>query len=94
MSSKVIKLHVHKNTLEKRKRKELREEALRTLKEMLTECDPISVTIVVIDKGQHCISYQSEDDLRPAERAVLLKDALRDLIFNDELTVEEEQEKT
>jgi len=94
MPGKVVSLTVHKNTLHRRKAKELRKDALIALKEMLTACDPAAVALVVIDKNQGTASYTIQGDLRPAEFSLLVKDALKDQVFGEDLTNDEELEET
>lgn len=88
--TKVVSLSVHKNTLEKRRQKELKKEAMASLKELLSECEPEAFVIAVIDKDQSLTSYTMPGSLRPAEFALLLRDGLSEQLMlsgNDEVTL-------
>lgn len=80
MKPKVVQLHVHKNTLAKRKRKALREEALAELKEMLTECNAKAYALVVIDEDEVSTTSSNMGSLSPSQFALLLRKSLSEEI--------------
>lgn len=94
MSEKVVSLHVHKNTLEKRRGKEVCRDALAQLKSMLTDGTPAAFALVVIDKDQNTSSYMYEGKLRPAEFALLVRDALKGDLLAEALTMADEEQET
>lgn len=94
MSEKIVSLTVHKNTLEKRHGKEVRQDALRNLKAMLTDNVPAAFALIVIDKDQNTSSYMYEGKLRPAEFALLVRDALRGDLLAEALTMADEELET
>lgn len=74
--TKVVKLTVHKNTLAKRRRKEMRDRALATIKEAFTDNNVTAFALVAIDDNENSVTISDGGTLSPSQFAVLLRQAL------------------
>lgn len=92
MGDKVVKLSVHKNTLEKRRMADLRKAAQVHLKGMLQGCEPQAIAIVVIDKDENLITWQHEGKLSASQFEVLLRDSVKSILNNEEVTLTSDEE--
>lgn len=67
----IIKLTVHKNTLQKRKDKQLRNDAVKYFKKCINQKDISGYAIAVWDKNAKTTSCSHVEDDSPIGRAVL-----------------------
>lgn len=94
MADKVVKLSVHKNTMEKRRRREMRAAFLQAAK-LLSEPEAgiAGYAIIVVDKGQGDGTVLHAGDLRPAEFQLIAERALREMFSaGGEIPLSEEED--
>ena len=91
---KIVKLSLHKNTLEQRRRKELKAAAVAAVKSAFDTIQGDAIMIVVLNKDQTSVSFVDSGPLRPAEFSLLVRDELAGLTCNGKLTETDEAEGT
>lgn len=76
MKPKVVQLHVHKNTVAKRRRKELRDEAIQSVKDLFSENNVKAFAVIAIGEDESTFTASNDGKLTPSQFALLLRDAL------------------
>lgn len=76
MKSKVVQLHVHKNTLAKRRRKDLREEAQKAILEIFKDNPIKAFAFIAIGEDESTFTASNNGKLPPSQFALLLRDGL------------------
>lgn len=76
MKPKVVQLHVHKNTVAKKRRKLLKEEAVKAVMDLFNENNIQAFAVIAIGDDESTYTASNDGKLTPSQFALLLRDAL------------------
>lgn len=77
--AKVVKLHVHKNTLAKRKRAELKKRLIDSIHEAFSMGQVKAYALVLIDDEESTYAHGDAGDLQPSNFALLVREGMADV---------------
>ena len=76
MRPKVVQLHVHKNTVAKRRRKDLKEEAQKAINEIFKDNPIKAFAFIAIGEDESTFTACNDGKLTASQFALLLRDGL------------------
>lgn len=91
---KVVSLSVHKNTLAKRRKRDLKEAFRSVTKEIFDNEDVKGFAVVFVTGNHETILQCQRGDMRPAEFQLLVQEGVKDISLYPSIATNDEAEQT